>query len=148
MGLRIYETEEDRRREALFMRAIEERCQCSCVKLPYKWEFDMMLTRGGNLVALGEMKQRNCESTKYPTVVVGESKLKKALFYSERFIQVDGKSPVPVVLFVRYTDGDRLTKISSLSGFGRERFAASNHADDPTDTEWVVHIPTNLFKSF
>lgn len=148
MGLTIYETELDRVRERAFMEKVGKRFKCDCHKLPYEWEFDMLLSREGSLVALGEMKQRQCRSDKFDTVVMGESKLRKALYYSERFLRLDGKGRPPVMLFVRYQDCDKTAKISSLAEFKRERFTANNHRDDPTDTEWVVHIPSSLFQTF
>lgn len=148
----IYETEEHKEAENKFLKRIEERFNCCSVKLPIRWEIDYLFDRYDNKtgkwwgVSWGELKCRTHESTKYSTVICGEHKIKHGINVSNRL------GRLPFILFVRFTDRDLWSKLpkdkDDLLDYKRERWTARNHKDDRTDTEWVIHLPIELFKEF
>ena len=148
MGARLYETDVDRAKELLFAKKIEAIFKCQLVKLPVWAQMDFMITRGNGGVGIAELKCRNVSSAEYPTLVIGEHKLLRGMEWRRIFGQVDGNKDLALMVFVRYSDSDKLVKLTTLEGLKREKLTARNHADDPTDTEWVVHIPSERLRSF
>lgn len=161
MGQSLYQTEEDILNEIRFLDKIEGRFNCRGVKVHHNLQFDMLLTRSEKtltypgsikavdvVVAVAELKCRNVKHNSYPTCVIGEHKVRTALEWTRRFLRLDTSEPIPFIFFVRYLDLDRYTSIVLLDKYKREKFVAANHADDPTDTEYVLHIPCEEFRTF
>lgn len=148
MGTRLYESELDRERERSFILKIERKFKCRCSKLPHHLAMDVLISRGDYAVAWGELKCRNVSSTTYPTLVIGEQKLKKGLGLQKLFGHAATNENLPIMLFVRFSDKDMWVKVPHLEGARRERLIAKNHAEDPLDTEWVVHLPLSKFTQF
>lgn len=155
-----YETEESLLNEELFLDKIEQRFRCSSIKMPTYREFDYILTRPFKLpqnaffkkpvpyaVSIAELKCRKVKSTDYPTCVLGEHKVRTALKFKRYFATAENK-PLPFIFFVRYLDKDVYVGIESLDGFKREKFSARNHAENIADTEWVIHVPKESFRTF
>lgn len=148
MGARLYESELDRERERDFIGKIESKFDCSCQKLPPHLVLDVIISRGRYGVAWGELKCRNVSSTTYPTLVVGERKLRKGLELQRLFGHSVTNETLPLMIFARFKDRDMWVRVTKLDGLERQKLTAKNHSDDPTDTEWVVHLPLDRFKSF
>ena len=154
MGRQLYETEKDLANEAAFFSTIESRFNIKCHKLPISWQMDMLMSKASGcakwVIGLGEVKCRKHSHDTFPTVICGRHKLQKGLALRDRFLfKVKGSYKRPsLMFFVRFTDGDFFTKVDDLQKFKQQKFTARNHADDPTDTEWVVHIPIDQFKPF
>lgn len=145
MGARLYETEEDRQRERLSFKAVQDRFNCQCHKLSLAWQVDFLGSRDGDAVCLGEVKTRNHRRGDYPTVFMSRHKLRTGV----EAAQILG---VPMMCFFEFKDGRYWWKaplwVKDLSRYKEEKLSARNHADDPTDTEWVLHIPIEELRAF
>jgi hypothetical protein len=150
----IYETDEDRAKEAEFALQIEGRFGCQLIKLGYDWQFDYLIARSGQLTGIAEAKCRTHASTKYDSVILSDHKTQygfrfasKTLCYSEK--SRDFKAP-DFIFFVKFTDKAMYCLVTKemFNGLEMKKLSAANHADDPTDTEYVRYIPIKLFKEF
>lgn len=159
MGKQLYETDEDRRRELLFTKKIEAVFNIDTEKLPIHRQLDFLMCRPHydkgkrnpiwQVVGVGETKIRTCRSDTYPTVILSAHKYEYYLnFYRRYFTRIDGRGNIAFVYFIRYADCDKYARINGVDGYEVERFTARNHADDPTDTERVIHVPTSIFTQF
>lgn len=150
----IYETDEDRARETEFALQIEGRFGCQLIKLGYDWQFDYLIARNHNLTGIAEVKCRTHESSKYDTVIFSDHKAQRGFKFCSKVLCFDDKSgqfkEPAFAFFVKFTDRVMYCTIKSemFESLEMKKLSAANHADDPTDTEYVRYIPIKLFKEF
>lgn len=134
-------------KEKEFRLRIEAAFNCQSYKLPVYWEIDCILTRQKHAVALAEIKHRAVGALDFPTVFFPCHKWET---YQKRYYWASTPrgGNLPLLFFVRFRDGDRYAKISNPTEWQKEKLKAANHADDPTDVEWVYHVPKEEFKEF
>lgn len=141
----LYETAEDRERERGFFATIEKRFDCDCHKLPIHWQVDCIASRYDDAVCLGEVKHRSHKHDAFPTVIMSRHKLKKGVDIAQFF-------GIPMICFFRFTDGDYWWKaplwVKDLNRYREEMWKAKNHAHDPLDAEFVLHIPIEELRAF
>lgn len=150
----IYETDADRERESEFKLRIESRFNCELIKLSYDWQFDFLIARNKLLTGIAEIKVRTHESTKYETVIFSNHKAESGFRFCKRTLCFDEKTgkfkPTSFVFFVKFTDKTMYANLAreEFLNYKMEKLSARNHADDPTDTEYVRYIPIEKFRGF
>ena len=132
----IYETDADLEREDGIVRTICEAYSCGAFKMPRKSRLDHILTRGGEVVALIEIKSRTCSVGKYETYMISQGKYEALVNYSKR-------THLPVAIFVRWTD--RLGFVNVPCDHTEGHGGRYDRGDD-NDREKVVYIPIADFK--
>lgn len=150
----IYETEADRVREQDFAIQIEQRFSCELIKLTYEWQFDYLITRNRLLTGIAELKVRTHEAGKYETVIFSDHKAQSGFKFCKGTLCFDEKTgrfkPTTFIFFVKFTDKTMYCPLNEVEfeGYVKEKLSARNHADDPTDTEYVRYIPIEKFRGF
>lgn len=150
----IYETEDDRQREGEFASRIEGRFGCKLIKLGYDWQFDYLIARNFQLTGIAELKCRGHRSDRFDTVIFSDHKAQRGLRFCSKTLCYDDKNKQfkepAFMFFVRFLDMDMFCVIKSemFESLEMKKLSAANHADDPTDTEYVRYIPISLFKEF
>lgn len=149
----IYETQEDRNKETIFLEKIKNHFKVEAMKLPYHWQIDVILHRNGRLKAFGELKCRTHTSTEFNSVIISEHKTKRAFVYRQHLgmdVPFGEDSTAPFIYFIRFLDCDMYTKIEpkEFDTWERKLLSAKNHMHDPLDTEYIRYVPISLFKKF
>jgi len=150
----LYESDADRERESEFALNIENRFTCQLIKLTYEWEFDYLIARNKQLTGIAELKVRTHASNKYDTVIFSDHKAASGFKFCEKTLCYDEKSrshkPTSFIFFVKFTDKPMYAVLNKdeFIEYRIEKLSAANHADDPSDTEYVRYIPIELFKGF
>jgi len=133
----LYETEEDKSREAAVCNYICSSYNAAFVKSEDLSAFDGVFTQiDGSPIAVAEVKIRSNDSRKYPTYMISATKVDRILDYANA-------NNVFPMLVVGFTDGVFMTKLDKkyprASGGRRDR-------NDPRDIEACVFIPMEKFK--
>lgn len=150
----IYESDDDRKRESEFALNIQNRFNCELHKLNYDWEFDYFVSRNRLMTGIAELKVRTHESTKFDTVIFSEHKAASGFRFCDKHLVYDEKSSsfkaVSFIFFCKFTDCSMFAVLDKkeFDSYERVKLSAKNHADDPTDTEWVRYIPISKFRRF
>ena len=158
MAMRLYQTEEDMIREERFLSKILKRFKCEAIQLPIEKVIDRVLVRPfvdkliakpiKTIVAFAELKCRNVESDRYPTTILSEKKLQWVAHNFKNFGLYETAAEIPLMFFVRFKDKDKFVKVRPGGSYKREYLKLAHRKDDPTSSEWVIHIPREDFKEF
>lgn len=99
--------------------------------------FDYFMYLDKEVRAIVEMKTRNHHSTKFPTYLIAERKIKDC-------IEIAEKLKKPFLLIVSWIDRTGWIKITSTRDFetGKSKYFRT---DVPGETETCVYIPVNMF---
>lgn len=139
---KLYESDNDRRREREFFAAIERRFRCQCHKLHISNQLDFLGSRNGEGVVWGETKHRTHGHKDHPTVILSRHK-------THHGIKLSKLTGLPFIAFWRFTDGDYYWRApGSIYHYREERWSAANHNHDPLDIEFVIHIPIEELHGF
>ena len=139
MSRPLYENNSDLVKEGDIVSTVCAKLNVNAFKLPIKYRADYAMERNDSIVALAEIKDRNCAST-----------IKRIIMSLDKWTlgcQFAKSMQVPFCLFVRFSDGvtkwirldDRVFEIS-ING--------RNDRGDKDDHEPVIWIPTADMKDF
>jgi len=133
-----YETPEDMQREAEVRQACEKAWSCKLEKLAAYEKLDYAAIRDEKPVAFVEIKCRNHEFGKFPTLMFGTTKIERALFYLRTF-------GLDTLLVVRDASGEcYYTKIEP-SKIHLHYGGRTTNTRDSDDVTMVCHIATEHF---
>ncbi len=148
----IYETEEDRTKQAEVKAKIESRFKCLLYDLPYEWRVDYVAVRKNPrkeacAVAWIEVKCRDCYHDAFPSIYLSESKVRKGVFFSSIFGRYDDCREVPFIFVVRFKDGDYYCKITRIKDeWERHNIQARDTEGRIRPSDTVLSIPMEEFK--
>lgn len=132
----LYETENDRRREADAVRKIigpKDTVQ----KLPIRYGIDFVVFRDEKPYKWVEVKCRNNPRSQYDDLMISVAKIHEGI----RLSQMTG---VPFVLLVEWSDCIGSIRIYNTDGMAIS-WGGRSDRNDPQDMEPVYHIPTAHF---
>jgi len=134
----LYETEDDREQEGVFIEGICTAWRCQARKLPMHYKLDFALMRNGIVKAFLEMKVRNYAKGDFATYMVSMAKVLAAREYS-------AFANVPSLLAVRWNDVSGFIALNNMKDF-EIGFGGRGDRGDSQDMEPVVFIPINNFE--
>ena len=130
-------TEADLDNERTIQKLLEDKWACTLHPLPHLYHVDFYAERDNNLVAWIEVKQRNIDSTKYPTVFLNREKkflhLKKLSFAQPAFFVVRWADQV-----TRFIEINKVREEWLSYGGENDRWGAGRN-----DYEYLYEIPIN-----
>lgn len=131
----LYETEEDRRREAEVAAIVGNFWGGHVVRAKEKSRVDWLLTIQGQPIAIMEIKCRTHVFGHYPDTIVDQAKVDAALALAERM--------QTICIFVpKFSDGE--IRWSRLDGVRFETSIKERKGrGDPWDKDLVAHVPNN-----
>jgi len=133
----VYETNEDREKEASVWKYLTNKYDCSYSLAPSLSQVDGFLYKAdGSLAAIVEIKNRRNKKNKYPTYMLSARKWKAGIKISNHY-------EVPFILVVNFTDGVYFTKLTEKVSFG---VGGRYDRNDSMDVEECVYIPMDKFK--
>lgn len=136
----IYETPGDRQRQAVAIGHLARATGSSGVATERLAGWDYEMHRGGKVVALVEVKCRNCSAMTYPTYMVSETK-------ARRLRQAALDRGVAGGFLVRWNDMVGWLRLDGLHPDGwRVEVGGRADRNDPHDIERVVHFPVHDFR--
>jgi hypothetical protein len=138
MNRPMYESQNDLSNEKDVANYLADKWSCVFKKLPISYNVDWLLINNSETPkAFAELKCRNNESIKYPTLLLSLSKWMKGK-------ELGKELNIPFIVIVRWTDGVYFHiagKHEVTYGFGGRR-----DRNDAQDVEPIVLIPTDTFK--
>lgn len=136
---KIYESDEDLKREAIVAEAIESARNVRLKKVPRKYFIDYAVMKDNAIIGWVEIKCRQGQHDRYSTFMLSLCKWREGLKLAE-----DTKTTF--VVAVSYDDGIYLFDATGLKAetvtFG---FGGRSDRNDTEDYEPVVHIPIQSF---
>jgi hypothetical protein len=138
----MYETEESLSAESYIAERLETAWSCTLEKQPISYRIDFAGVRDNEIRFWAEVKCRECESTRYSTLMLSVNKWVTGL----NLARLTG---LPFILVIGYSDcikyllcnPNEILQVTYKWG-GRTR-----KTRDSADIEPVVHIPLKLFKT-
>lgn len=146
----LYETTEQLRLEADFIRDIELARGVRFLKLPIDWKVDGFIKRGQRTIAIAEIKIRHAYHDQYPDIILSEKKVKAGLKLQTHLWGIDktfkSARQLQFLFLVRFVDGDYYVEVDSNRGYRVDTGGRTFLQRDSADIEPVVHIPITDFK--
>lgn len=136
MSRPLYETENDRRREADAVRKLLTPNDV-IHKLPIRYGVDFIIFRNEAPFKLVEVKCRNNPRDQYPDLMISVAKIVEGIKLSELM-------GIPFVLVVEWSDCIGSLRIYNTDGM-KVSWGGRNDRGDPQDMEPVYHINTAWF---
>lgn len=132
--MRLYETADDLRNEAVAIATLCEALQCTSAKMPLRSRADAVLVKDGEARTIVEFKQRKVRRRAYDTYMIGKAKYDALLAWRDHGFKS--------VLLVQWRD-----ELAYVLLPVEHEVAEGGRTDrgDPRDIEAVVHIPTDAF---
>jgi len=130
-----YETEEDLKRETEISLIVSQAFKCELRKLHKYNQFDYAAIRNGKIVAFLEMRRRNNNMSKYPTMIVSMNKV-----LSAHLVKIAANLETFFVVM-----WDDCVGYTSLSRQFEVQVGGRIDRNDLADIEAVCHIPIKDF---
>jgi len=137
MTRKMYETDEDLKRESELVDEISLRWNCDLYKLPIQYHLDYVAQREGRIRAFLEMKCRTFEMDRYPTFMISMSKV----MWSRLLFGVSGKE---TFLIVKWTD--KIARCDLLHCKYDVAMGGRTDRGDWQDVDPCCYIPLSEFK--
>ena len=134
----IYETPDDTANEKAVADTVARVWGGVAVSNGQKHSVDFLFNAFNGTRAWLEVKCRNNEYGKYPTLAISLHKMMMGTFYAMQ-------TGLPFYLIVRYTDGIWGCLVSNLSQYFIEIGGGRKDRGDRQDTELMLHISTKDF---
>ena len=122
-----------------FASDLSDRYNCTFLDRDEYNQIDYDIIRGGEIVAYAELKNRQHDYGRFPTLFIDESKL-------DALRENSTATGNPNFLFVRYLNGDYYYEVTADEKFKVEKGGRTTHTREPNDIDYVEHIPINKFK--
>lgn len=136
----IYETEDDRRRQAIAVGVLADASNSVAVPTSPLSGWDYELHRDGKPVAIVEVKCRRCSRDTYPTYMVSRMKVEK-LRDAALGMGIAGG------LLVRWEDSLGWLRVDNTPPSGWQTATGGRiDRNDPLDIERVIHFPITAFR--
>ena len=145
----LFESDQDKKKEADFAEKISATRKVKMHKLPISYKLDFLVAdQQDRAVALAEVKCRSNASNAYPSFAISLAKYEQGIRLTEHLCHDLTSEPIKFLIFVRFSDRDLYYKHDAMN-------ASEIHvrwggriwdARDPQDREPMVHIPMGLFK--
>jgi len=136
MTRKMYETEEDLKRESQLADEISNRWNCDLHKLPLQYHLDYVAERDKEIRAFLELKCRTFEMDKYPTFMISLSKM----MWSKLLFGASGKE---TFLIVRWTD--KIARCDLLHCDYKVAMGGRRDRGDWQDIDPCCYIPLSEF---
>jgi len=133
----IYETQDDRDREALVAKKVGDAFNCSMGKLQPRDAFDFAAMRGDKIVGFVEIKVRANPMGQYSTYMISMTKLATAH-------AIFAATKTPCILAVQWTDALGYIDMNAVDV--TLKMGGRSDRNDPRDIEPVCHIDIAAFK--
>ena len=132
----IYETQDDRDREALVAKKVGDAFKCSMGKLQPRDAFDFAAMRGDKIVGFVEIKVRANPMGQYSTYMISMTKLATAH-------AIFAATKTPCILAVQWTDALGYIDMNAVDV--TLKMGGRSDRNDPRDIEPVCHIDISGF---
>lgn len=136
----IYETADDRQREWQAVEILSDATHTFASPAPRLTGWDYELRRHGKVVAIVEVKCRNCDCYTYPTYMISKAKV-------ERLRETALSKGVAGGLLVHWRDALGWLRVEGMSPEDWHiETGGRTDRQDPLDIESVIHFPISQFR--
>ena len=135
-GSPIFHTPEDEQRQSSVAQELETAWGCNVKSFGRLAPVDWFFERDGRLIGVGELKVRQHEAGRYPTVFLNVRKW-LALNLAQ------GGLGVPAIFVARFNDGTRWTRVSEIDASQVRIGGLTRQVKSRNDIEPVIEVPVH-----